>query len=181
MAGDGVDDPNKEKAPDTIATEAVVPQPPPEPTVTPIETAAVPAETTTTAEATAQSIKPAEKLDSLGKPLPKRKTLSIGIRDRAVLYAAYMSFLKYGGLFIPTKKSFTMSEQCILIITLPNDTEKYTVNGKVVWITPPGAQDNKAGGIGIEFADDRDGDKLRRRIEEILGPLLQSNNITHTM
>lgn len=115
------------------------------------------------------------------KPIPKHKTLSIIIRDRAVLFAAYMPFLKSGGLFIPTKKMFSMAESCTLVISLLGAEDKFTVNGKVVWITPPGSPSNKAGGIGVEFADDLDGERLKRRIEEILGPLLRSTNATHTM
>jgi type IV pilus assembly protein PilZ len=115
------------------------------------------------------------------KPIPKHKTLSIIIRDRAVLFAAYMPFLKSGGLFIPTKKMFSMTESCTLIITLLGEEDKFTVNGKVVWITPPGSPSNKAGGIGVEFAEDLEGERLKRRIEEILGPLLRSTNATHTM
>lgn len=111
----------------------------------------------------------------------KHKTLAITIRDRQVLYAAYMPFLKYGGLFIPTKKYFAMNDDLTLIITLLEESTKYTVNSKVVWITPPDSQSNKAGGIGVQFADDRNGEDLRKRIEEILGILLQSNDSTHTM
>jgi len=115
------------------------------------------------------------------KPIAKHKTLSIIIRDRAVLFAAYMPFLKSGGLFIPTKKMFSMTESCTLIITLISEEDKFTVNGKVVWITPPGSPNNKAGGIGVEFAEDLEGERLKRRIEDILGPLLRSTNATHTM
>lgn len=111
----------------------------------------------------------------------KKKVLSITIRDKTVLYAAYMSFLKHGGLFIPTKKFFAMGEEISLLISLIDSENKFNVNCKVVWITPPDSQGNKAGGIGVEFADDADGEQLRRRVEEILGPLLQSNDATHTM
>lgn len=118
-----------------------------------------------------------------GEPSPsaRHKTLSITIRDKQVLYAAYMPFLKHGGLFIPTKKYFAMGDEITLITGLLEETSKYTVNCKVVWITPPESQSNKAGGIGVEFADDRAGEELRKRIEEILGILLQSNDATHTM
>ena len=125
---------------------------------------------------------PAPKPDANNlSPINKHKTLSIIIRDRAVLFAAYMPFLKSGGLFIPTQKIFSMSESCTLIITLLSEDDKFNVNGKVVWITPSGSPNNKAGGIGVEFADDVQGESLKRRIEEILGPLLRSTNATHTM
>lgn len=115
------------------------------------------------------------------KPLPKRKTLSIIIHDAGVLRAAYMQFVKGGGLFIPTKKVFAMGEDTNLIIRLLDDDEPYRVSGKVVWITPTGAPGAKAGGIGVEFADDKNGEHLRSRIEVILGPHLKSTESTHTM
>ena len=40
---------------------------------------------------------------------PGNGILSLTIKDKAVLYAAYMPFIKHGGLFIPTNKTYTMS------------------------------------------------------------------------
>jgi type IV pilus assembly protein PilZ len=111
----------------------------------------------------------------------KRKVLSVTINNKAILYAAYMPFLKRGGLFIPTSKYFAMGEEIVLVVTLINNDLKYTVNGKVVWITPQDSHSNKAAGIGIEFSDDPEGESLRKRIEEILGLMLQSKDPTHTM
>lgn len=111
----------------------------------------------------------------------KKKVLSITITNKAILHAAYMPFLKHGGLFIPTKKYFAMGEEVVLIITLIEPDMKYNVTCKVVWITPQDSQSNKAGGIGVEFSEDTEGEQLRKRIEEILGIMLQSNDATHTM
>lgn len=115
------------------------------------------------------------------KPLPKRKTLSIIIHDATVLRAAYMQFIKGGGLFIPTKKTFKMGEDTNLVIRLLDEDEPYRVSGKVVWITPINTTSNKAAGIGVEFAEDKHGERLRSRIEIILGPHLKSQESTHTM
>lgn len=115
------------------------------------------------------------------KPLIKRKTLSIIIHDAGVLRAAYMQFVRGGGLFIPTKKTFNMGEDTNLVIRLLDEAEPYRVTGKVVWITPAGSPNNKAGGIGVEFAEDKNGERLRSRIEVILGPYLKSTEGTHTM
>ena len=37
--------------------------------------------------------------------------LSLSIKDKAVLYAAYMPFVKNGGLFIPTKKDYALGDE----------------------------------------------------------------------
>lgn len=34
----------------------------------------------------------------------KQDILSLTIKDRTVLYAAYMPFVRHGGLFVPTNK-----------------------------------------------------------------------------
>lgn len=37
--------------------------------------------------------------------------LSLSIKDKAALYAAYMPFVKNGGLFIPTKKRYRLGDE----------------------------------------------------------------------
>ena len=37
--------------------------------------------------------------------------LSLTIKDKAVLYAAYMPFVKNGGMFIPTSKSYKLGDE----------------------------------------------------------------------
>jgi len=40
----------------------------------------------------------------------KPSVLSLTIKERAALYAAYMPFIQGGGLFIPTDKDFSIGE-----------------------------------------------------------------------
>jgi type IV pilus assembly protein PilZ len=128
-----------------------------------------------------QTVNPAGVTKPEIKEAVKKKTLSIVIHDTGVLRAAYMQFIKGGGLFIPTKKAFTMGEDTNLVIRLLDDEDPHRVSGKVVWITPSGTQTTKASGIGVEFADDQNGERLRSRIEVILGAHLKSQESTHTM
>jgi len=109
-----------------------------------------------------------------------RPPLAIAIDNKAVLYAAYMYFLKSGGLFIPTKKQFKKGDKLTLLISLPNDPEKTEVIGSVVWITPVGAQGARAPGIGVQFEGDA-GKLLNDKIQKILATSLKSNNPTHTL
>jgi type IV pilus assembly protein PilZ len=53
------------------------------------------------------------------------------------------------------------------------------VAGKVVWITPNGAQSARAAGIGVQFNDQDD--VARSKIENYLAGSLQSDRHTHTM
>ncbi len=114
-------------------------------------------------------------------PLARPAVLSLAIREKAALYAAYMPFLKNGGIFVPTNKSYKLGDEIYLILALMDDTNKYPIAGKVVWITPPGAHNNKAQGIGVHFPDDETGLRTRARIEEILGAALRSSRATHTL
>jgi type IV pilus assembly protein PilZ len=113
-------------------------------------------------------------------PTPRQGILSLTIKDKSALYAAYMPFIKGGGLFIPTKKSYQIGDEVFMLLTLMDETEKLPVAGKIVWITPPGAQGNRAAGIGVQFSDQDDG-VARNKIEGYLAGALDSDRPTHTM
>lgn len=106
--------------------------------------------------------------------------LSLTIKDKSALYAAYMPFIKKGGLFVPTNKSYQLGDEVFMLLTLMEETEKLPVPGKVVWITPAGAQGNRAAGIGVQFGD-QDGGAARAKIETYLAGALKSDRPTHTL
>lgn len=112
---------------------------------------------------------------------PRPSVLSLAIKEKAALYAAYMPFLKNGGIFVPTAKPYKIGDEIYLILALMDDPNKYPIAGKVAWITPAGANNNKAQGIGVHFPDDEAGTRARLRIEEILGAALRSSRATHTL
>ena len=107
--------------------------------------------------------------------------LSLSIKEKSALYAAYMPFVKGGGLFIPTSKNYRMGEEVYMLLSLMDDQAKIPVSGKVIWITPHGAQGNRAQGIGVQFATNESGNAARNRIEGYLGGALKSSRATHTM
>jgi type IV pilus assembly protein PilZ len=113
-------------------------------------------------------------------PTPRQGILSLTIKDKSALYAAYMPFIKGGGLFIPTKKSYQLGDEVFMLLSLMDETEKIPVAGKIVWVTPGGAQGNRAAGIGVQFSDQDEG-IARNKIEGYLGGALQSDRPTHTM
>jgi type IV pilus assembly protein PilZ len=119
--------------------------------------------------------------DPNSAPVARPTVLSLAIKEKAALYAAYMPFLKHGGIFVPTQKAYKLGDEIYLILALMDDVNKYPIAGKVAWITPPGAHNNKAQGIGVHFPDDESGRRARARIEEILGAALRSSRATHTL
>ena len=44
--------------------------------------------------------------------------LSLAIKDKGALYAAYMPFIKNGGLFIPTNKKYGVGDEVFMLLTL---------------------------------------------------------------
>lgn len=109
----------------------------------------------------------------------KHGILSLTINDEEALYAAYMPFLKNGGLFIPTKRHYELGNQVFMLLKLKDEAERIPVSGTVVWITPELAQGNRSAGIGIHFKDAQR--VVRRRIETILASSLNSDKPTITM
>lgn len=116
------------------------------------------------------------------KPVLSRPgVLSLSIKEKPALYAAYMPYLKGGGIFIPTTKSYRLGDEVFMLLTLMDDPNKLPVAGKVVWLTPPEAQGNKTQGIGVQFSDNESGVAARNKIEGLLGGSMKSNRPTHTM
>jgi type IV pilus assembly protein PilZ len=107
--------------------------------------------------------------------------LSLNIREKAALYAAYMPFLKGGGIFIPTSRQYALGEEVFMLLSLMDDPNRLAVQGKVVWLTPEGVQGNRTQGIGVQFTQDDTGAAARATIEKILGESLASTRPTHTM
>ncbi len=105
--------------------------------------------------------------------------LSLTIKDKNVLYAAYMPFVKNGGMFIPTNKSYKLGDEVFMLLSLMDEAEKIPVAGKVVCVTPRGAQGNRAAGIGVQFSD-QDNTAINK-IETYLAGMLGSDKPTHTM
>ncbi|MCA3218376.1 MAG: PilZ domain-containing protein [Burkholderiales bacterium] len=106
--------------------------------------------------------------------------LSLAIKEKAALYAAYMPYLKNGGIFVPTSRVYNLGDEVYLILTLKDDPTKLPVAGRVIWISPAGAS-NRTPGIGVHFPADEGGMNARKRIETALGSALKSARPTHTI
>ena len=119
---------------------------------------------------------PEEKAATSAKP----GVLSLAIKEKAALYASYMPFIKNGGLFIPTNKSFKIGDEVFMLLSLLDDPTKLKVVGHVIWITPV-TQGNRPQGVGVQFSEKDGGQEARNKIEGLLGGVLKSGKPTYTM
>lgn len=100
--------------------------------------------------------------------------------SEASLYLAFMPFVKGGGLFVRTNHTYTLNHLVDLSVHLLNEQEPYLLSGKVVWITPKGAQGNKPPGIGVQFTGENSR-YLCNKIETYLAGMLKSTQMTDTI
>lgn len=107
--------------------------------------------------------------------------LPLSIKDKAALCAAYMPFVKNGGLFLVQNDiPYKLGDEVFMLITLMDSSEEIPVAGKVVWITPKGALGGRKAGIGIQFGEKDEG-ATKDKIEGYLAGSLESDKSTHTM
>jgi type IV pilus assembly protein PilZ len=111
---------------------------------------------------------------------PRQGILTLSIKDKSTLYAAYMPFVVNGGLFIPTNRDYEMGQEVFLLLNLMEETERLPIAGKIIWKTPSRSGNYRASGIGVQFSD-QDGGKARNKIETYLAGALASDRSTHTM
>ena len=97
------------------------------------------------------------------------------------MYAAYIPLFKEGGVFIPTSREYKLGADVYVLMTLPDDTQRYPIAGKVAWVTPPKAAGNRTQGVGVRFPNDEKSRLLKHKIEEILGVHLASERPTQTI
>ncbi|MBS0590216.1 MAG: PilZ domain-containing protein [Proteobacteria bacterium] len=113
--------------------------------------------------------------------VPLQGILSLTVKDKNALYNAYMPFVRGGGIFVPTAKRYGLGDDVFILLSLMSEAERMPIAGKIVWITPPGAQGNRVAGIGVQFNDSPESESVRVKIEAILAELQGSEKPTNTM
>jgi type IV pilus assembly protein PilZ len=111
---------------------------------------------------------------------PRQGVISLAIKDKAMLHSSYMPFVKGGGIFITTEKSFELGDEVFLLLTLMDDPERFAITGKVVWInyrTTPGGRQM---GVGIQFGG-VEGATLQKKIDAMLAGYPRNEQTTNTM
>ena len=112
---------------------------------------------------------------------PRPSVIQLAIKEKAALYAAYIPLFTEGGLFIPTARDYKLGDDVYVLLTLPDDPQRYPVAGKVAWVTPAKASGGRTQGVGIRFPADEKSRMLKLKIEEILGANLGSDRATQTL
>ncbi|MDE2592778.1 MAG: PilZ domain-containing protein [Burkholderiales bacterium] len=107
--------------------------------------------------------------------------IQLVFREKGALYAAYMPALTDGGLFVPTTRDYMLGDDIYLLLSLPEDNQRYPVQGKIAWITPANASGGRTQGVGVRFPADEKTRLLRLKIEEILGTAISSHKPTQTL
>jgi type IV pilus assembly protein PilZ len=112
---------------------------------------------------------------------PRPSVIQLAIKEKAALYAAYVPLFEEGGVFVPTTREYRLGDDVYVLLSLPDDPQRYPVAGKVAWLTPPRAASNRTQGVGIRFPSDEKSRLLKVKIEEILGSHLGSERPTQTI
>lgn len=112
---------------------------------------------------------------------PRPSVIQLAIKEKSALYAAYIPLFASGGVFIPTSREYKLGDDVYVLLSLPDDPQRYPVAGKVAWVTPAKAANNRTQGIGILFPSDEKSRSLRLKIEELLGVHMASDRPTQTI
>lgn len=111
------------------------------------------------------------------------RVLQLRLESKPVIYASYMSFLEYGGVFLPTDDKFEMGEEILLVLELVGlgKTEKIFIKTNVCWINANPSASGRPKGIGLAFGSDESGLKAKTIFENILSGLLHNERPTYTL
>ncbi|WP_182287144.1 PilZ domain-containing protein [Comamonas testosteroni] len=107
--------------------------------------------------------------------------MQLAIKEKAALYAAYIPLFAEGGIFVPTQRDYRLGDDVYVLLTLPDDPQRYPIAGRVAWVTPERASGNRTQGVGIQFPKDAKSAELRAKIEQILGTARSSEKPTQTI
>jgi Tfp pilus assembly protein PilZ len=79
-----------------------------------------------------------------------------------------------------TNSNYRIGDEVFMLLNLMGEDEKLPVAGRVIWVTPKGAQGKRTAGIGVQFSE-QDRGNTQRKIESYLAGALGGDKPTHTM
>jgi type IV pilus assembly protein PilZ len=112
---------------------------------------------------------------------PRPSVIQLAFKEKSTLYAAYMNTFTEGGIFIPTTRDYRLGDFVYVLLSLPDDPQRYPVAGKVAWVTPAKASGGRMQGVGVLFPKDEKARALKAKIEESLSSYLSSDRTTQTI
>jgi type IV pilus assembly protein PilZ len=118
--------------------------------------------------------------DVSAKIVARPSVISLQIKEKGALYAAFLPFVENGGLFVPTQRPAQLGDELYVILSLMDDPTKVAIPGRIAWITPAGTT-GRPQGIGIQFQKTEASDQARAKIEDLIGAALKSSRPSHTL
>lgn len=100
--------------------------------------------------------------------------------DIQTLYNSYLSFVTNNGIFVSSNRKHHLGEEVFVVVTLPDSSERYPLNGKIVWLNDKGTT-AKPSGFGVQFGTDPNSLRLKNEIERLLAGQVDSDRATFTM
>jgi type IV pilus assembly protein PilZ len=121
--------------------------------------------------ATATKEKPVEAKQA--QPQVNHAPLSLKISDKKTLHTLWMSFFKYGGLFIPTEqlagRVFSLGASAMFRISLFDKPQEVMVLAvKAAWLTPLRSENKLQQGIGFSFEASDQAAIFKKRVDALI-------------
>lgn len=116
-----------------------------------------------------------------GSNVARPGVIQLVFKEKAALYAAYIPVFSEGGLFVPIGREYKLGDDVYLLLSLPDDPQRYPVAGKIGWITPANASGGRTQGVGVRFPSDEKTRGIKIKIEEMLGTTISSAKPTQTI
>lgn len=120
-------------------------------------------------------------MSSASPSTPRPSVIQLAIKEKSALYAAYIPLFSNGGIFVPTNRDYQLGDSVYVLISLPDDVQRYPIAGKVAWVTPAKAAGGRTQGVGVRFPNDESAHALKLKIEEILGKTVTAERSTQTI
>ena len=112
--------------------------------------------------------------------MEKEKEITATFNNKDDLAEAYMPFVLKNGIFIASEGEYDLHETIIVTLLLPSQEDPLIFSGKIIWITPRTAINNKKPGIGVQLIG-VNGSAACQKIEELIGSHLSEDQQTNTL
>lgn len=102
------------------------------------------------------------------------KILTVRFDTLSELSLSYMSAIEGGGVFIKGNYPNYLGDFVNLKLLLTYKDEQLATQGKIVWVTPIGAQNGMIAGVGVQFTGKQQ-EQVQKKLEQELSQVLKPN------